>query len=75
MEVFFVFYKICEIATFLICDKNFILLLGNKPQTLLFSATMPSWVRDASRKYMNAEQKMVDLVGDRGHQTASGVEV
>ena len=49
--------------------------LGNKPQTLLFSATMPSWVRKASKKYMDDNKQIVDLVGDAGDQTASGVEV
>lgn len=31
---------------------------NSKPQTLLFSATMPKWVRDTSRKYL-AENKVL----------------
>lgn len=50
-------------------------LTGNKPQTLLFSATMPSWVKKASKNYMNENKRIVDLVGEAGDQTASGVEV
>ena len=36
---------------------------------------MPSWVRKASKKYMDDNKQIVDLVGDAGDQTASGVEV
>ena len=41
---------------------------------MLFSATMPSWVRKASKKYMDENKQIVDLVGDAGDQTACGVE-
>ena len=34
-------------------------------QNMLFSATMPSWVNDLSRKYMN-DPVTIDLVGDQG---------
>ena len=46
-----------------------------KPQTLLFSATVPTWVSKASKKYMGEDKKLVDLVGEEGDQTACGVEV
>ena len=32
-------------------------------QTLLFSATMPTWVKDVQKKYLNAGSVYVDLVG------------
>lgn len=37
---------------------------GEKLQTLLFSATMPSWVKDITRRFLMKEHKIVDLVGD-----------
>lgn len=37
---------------------------GGKLQTLLFSATMPSWVKDITRRFLSAGHKLVDLVGD-----------
>ena len=32
-------------------------------QTLLFSATLPPWVKDISKKFLRKEQKLIDLVG------------
>ena len=32
-------------------------------QTLLFSATMPTWVKDVQKQYLNAGSVYVDLVG------------
>jgi len=37
---------------------------GEKLQTLLFSATMPSWVKDITRRFLVKGHKLVDLVGD-----------
>lgn len=37
---------------------------GGKLQTLLFSATMPVWVKDITRRFLVKEHKLVDLVGD-----------
>jgi superfamily II DNA/RNA helicase len=37
---------------------------GSKLQTLLFSATMPSWVKDITRRFLSPGHKLVDLVGD-----------
>ena len=34
-----------------------------RPQTLLFSATMPRWVQETSRKYLRKDKLMIDLVG------------
>ena len=43
-----------------------------RPQMLLFSATMPDWVRDVTSKYMG-DVKTVDLIGDAKLRTAVGV--
>lgn len=37
---------------------------GRKLQTLLFSATMPAWVKDITRRFLTKTHKLVDLVGD-----------
>jgi ATP-dependent RNA helicase DDX21 len=37
---------------------------GGKLQTLLFSATMPKWVKDITARFLAAGHKLVDLVGD-----------
>lgn len=34
-----------------------------KMQTLLFSATLPSWVKDIARRFLRQGHKTVDLVG------------
>lgn len=36
---------------------------ARRPQTLLFSATMPRWVQETSRKYLRPDKFSVDLVG------------
>ncbi len=33
-------------------------------QTLLFSATMPIWVKDITKRFLQKDHKFVDLVGD-----------
>lgn len=40
------------------------LLRDQTKQVLLFSATMPSWVHNIAAKYMRADRKIIDLVGD-----------
>jgi len=45
------------------------------PQTLLFSATLPAWVRATANKYMKDGVETVDLVGQQGNQTATNVTV
>lgn len=32
-------------------------------QTLLFSATLPAWVKDITKRFLRKDHKMVDLVG------------
>jgi ATP-dependent RNA helicase DDX21 len=43
-------------------------------QTLLFSATMPSWVKDMQRKYLNSGSVYVDLVGSDKMKASRSVE-
>lgn len=45
------------------CTEN------NKPQMLLFSATMPSWVEEVASKYMN-KPKTVNLVSNSDNKTS-----
>jgi len=48
---------------------------GKKPQTLLFSATVPSWVRNIANKYLETSNLgEVDLVGEGGNQTSTTVD-
>lgn len=42
-------------------------------QTLLFSATMPHWVKDLTRKFLKPNVKMVDLIGDDKIKAATTV--
>jgi len=44
----------------------------NTHQTLLYSATMPSWVKQVSSKYLKPDHKHVDLVGNDANKTAAG---
>ncbi|KAL1203859.1 DEAD-box ATP-dependent RNA helicase 7 [Cardamine amara subsp. amara] len=37
---------------------------ANKVQTLLFSATLPSWVKNISTRFLKANKKTIDLVGN-----------
>ena len=41
----------------------------NKPQMLLFSATMPSWVQDVASKYMN-KPKTINMVSNQENKTS-----
>ncbi|KAJ1469826.1 P-loop containing nucleoside triphosphate hydrolase protein [Baffinella frigidus] len=46
----------------------------NKHQTMLFSATVPSWVQSVARKYLKGDKrKDVDLVTGQAQQTASKI--
>ena len=47
----------------------------SNPQTLLFSATVPSWVHTTARKYMRQDVKKHDLVGALSAKTAKNVKV
>jgi ATP-dependent RNA helicase DDX21 len=44
------------------------------PQTLLFSATMPRWVRDTAKKYQKADKVTVDLIGGDDVKTSSTIQ-
>lgn len=49
---------------------------GENPQTLLFSATLPSWVHDTARKYMNKDKlAKVTLVNSQENRTSTTVQV
>ncbi|KAI4305989.1 hypothetical protein L6164_029309 [Bauhinia variegata] len=48
--------------------------LPPKRHTLMFSATMPSWIRQLSRKYLN-DPVIIDLVGDSDQKLADGISL
>ncbi|KAK7372766.1 hypothetical protein VNO80_06154 [Phaseolus coccineus] len=45
-----------------------------KRQTLMFSATMPSWIKQISRNYLN-DPLTIDLVGDSDQKLADGISL
>jgi ATP-dependent RNA helicase DDX21 len=45
-----------------------------KTQNLLFSATIPSWVVDLSKKYLSPNREYVDLIKDSEIRTSKTVE-
>lgn len=47
---------------------------GATRQTLLFSATVPSWVKEVSRKYMSKDTVTVDLVENEDMQASTDVK-
>ncbi|XP_014770272.1 nucleolar RNA helicase 2 isoform X1 [Octopus bimaculoides] len=47
---------------------------GHKPQTLLFSATLPPWVYRTAQKYMKKDVKKVDLIGQQQIKTSTTVQ-
>ncbi|KAK9672719.1 hypothetical protein RND81_12G119600 [Saponaria officinalis] len=44
-----------------------------KVQTLLFSATLPSWVKQISTKFLKPDKKTVDLVSDQKMKASTSV--
>ncbi|GAV90554.1 zf-CCHC domain-containing protein/DEAD domain-containing protein/Helicase_C domain-containing protein/GUCT domain-containing protein [Cephalotus follicularis] len=48
--------------------------LPTKRQSMLFSATMPAWVKKLSRKHLNNPLN-IDLVGDRDEKLAEGIKL
>ncbi|XP_024980392.1 DEAD-box ATP-dependent RNA helicase 3, chloroplastic-like [Cynara cardunculus var. scolymus] len=48
--------------------------LPSERQSMLFSATMPSWVKKLSRKYLN-NPLTIDLVGDQDEKLAEGIKL
>ncbi|KAF5188916.1 Dead-box atp-dependent rna helicase, partial [Thalictrum thalictroides] len=54
-------------------DVEIILMkLPEKRQSMMFSATMPSWIRELTRKYLK-NPLTVDLVGDSDQKLADGI--
>lgn len=47
---------------------------GKKPQYLLFSATIPTWLHEISRKYIDPAREFIDLVANSEVKTAKTVE-
>ncbi|PIN00782.1 ATP-dependent RNA helicase [Handroanthus impetiginosus] len=48
--------------------------LPSERQSMLFSATMPGWVKKLARKYLN-EPLTIDLVGDQEEKLAEGIKL
>nr|XP_043626658.1 DEAD-box ATP-dependent RNA helicase 3, chloroplastic-like [Erigeron canadensis] len=48
--------------------------LPSERQSMLFSATMPGWVKKLSRKYLN-NPLTIDLVGDQDEKLAEGIKL
>ncbi|KAH0686300.1 hypothetical protein KY289_017052 [Solanum tuberosum] len=46
---------------------------ASQVQTLLFSATLPSWVKHISSKFLKADKKTADLVGDEKMKASKSV--
>ena len=46
-----------------------------KPQTLLFSATLPKWVSDVCKRYVSPNCKRISLVSKEESRTSDTVEV
>ncbi|GFQ07612.1 dead-box ATP-dependent RNA helicase 7 [Phtheirospermum japonicum] len=47
---------------------------ANKVQTLLFSATLPEWIKKISNKFLKAQQKTIDLVGKEPNKASPNVK-
>ncbi|XP_038686213.1 DEAD-box ATP-dependent RNA helicase 7-like isoform X1 [Tripterygium wilfordii] len=45
----------------------------SKVQTLLFSATLPSWVKDISSRFLKSTKKTIDLVGSEKMKASASV--
>lgn len=46
----------------------------SKYQTLMFSATVPTWVKSVSKKYLRPGMKMIDLVGNSETQAGKNIK-
>eukprot|EP01129_Flabellula_baltica_P011056 TRINITY_DN475_c0_g2_i1.p1 TRINITY_DN475_c0_g2~~TRINITY_DN475_c0_g2_i1.p1 ORF type:complete len:435 (+),score=100.74 TRINITY_DN475_c0_g2_i1:1100-2404(+) len=56
-------------------EKIFNHIGGKTCQTLLYSATMPDWVRNIAEQYLSQDYVIIDLVGDgREEKTAEGID-
>jgi ATP-dependent RNA helicase DDX21 len=47
---------------------------SEKPQFILFSATIPPWVRNVAKKHLNSDSQIIDLVKDLKNKTSKTVE-
>ncbi|XP_052783574.1 ATP-dependent RNA helicase DDX50-like [Mya arenaria] len=45
-----------------------------KPQTMLYSATMPDWVKKTANKYLSKDYEYINLVGKQNEQTATTIK-
>lgn len=45
-----------------------------KTQNLLFSATIPQWVTDLSKKYLSSDKIFIDLIKDSDNKTSKTVQ-
>lgn len=48
---------------------------SEKPQTLLFSATMPSWVSEISKSYLSEDTLHLSLIDEQETKTSTNVTV
>ncbi|KAK6917989.1 Helicase, C-terminal [Dillenia turbinata] len=48
--------------------------MPTKRQTLMFSATMPNWIRDLTRKFLK-DPTVIDLVGQSDQKLAEGISL
>ncbi|KAK6916080.1 DEAD/DEAH box helicase domain [Dillenia turbinata] len=48
--------------------------MPTKRQTMMFSATMPNWIRDLTRKFMK-DPTVIDLVGHSDQKLAEGISL
>ena len=55
-------------------DVETILKSSGDVQTLLFSATLPSWVKDISKRFLKPNYSTVDLVGDEKQKASGAVQ-
>lgn len=46
---------------------------ANKVQTLLFSATLPPWVKQIASKFLKSDKKTIDLVGNEKMKASTSV--
>ena len=55
-------------------DVELILKSSGDVQTLLFSATLPPWVKDIAKRFLKPDYATVDLVGDQKQKASGAVQ-
>ena len=55
-------------------DVELILKSSGDVQTLLFSATLPPWVKDIAKRFLKSDYATVDLVGDQKQKASGAVQ-